>query len=349
MMTRPLFTVCIPAYNRSEYLPPLLDSIIQQEGDGFEILICEDHSPERARIAEIVSQYASHSTVPITYIENQRNLGYDGNIRELVRRAQGHYCVFMGNDDLMCPGALDALRDVVQRHPDCGVVVRTYATFDQNPLIQKQVFRYIPQEHLIRPGQTAIAAAYRRSVVIPGMVVHRDSAEQLASAEFDGTLLYQLYLVGRILAKRSVIFTPKIIALRRDGVAPDFGNSDVEKGKFVPKDQTPESSLHFMSGMMRIAQHLQQSTGLPVFAPIRADIGSYSYPILAIQARRSRRVFMAYGLALARMGFWRSPLFHAYFLMLLILGPSRSDAVIARIKNWLGYTPRLGAARGRNS
>lgn len=349
MMNRPLFTVCIPAYNRANYLPPLLDSIFQQEEQNFEVLICEDGSPQRAEIAAIAARYNLQIPGRIRYLENERNLGYDGNIRELVAKAQGEYCVFMGNDDLMCAGGLAAIASVVQRHPDCGVVVRTYATFDESPEVHKQVFRYYPQEHTIAAGSLAIAAAYRRSVVIPGMVIHRECAAQLATAEFDGTLLYQLYLVGRILATRSVVFTPQIIALRRDGVPPDFGNSEAEKGKFVPQDQTPESSLHFMAGMMRIAQHVEDATGLQVFSFIRHDIGSYSYPILAIQARRSKWVFLSYGIALARMGFWRSPLFHAYFLALLVLGPNRVDGLIKVIKNRLGYTPRLGAARGNDA
>jgi len=285
MKHRPLFTVCIPAYNRATYLPPLLNSILEQDERSFEVLICEDCSPERAAISLIVGQYVARNPGRIRYRENERNFGYDGNIRELVNQAQGEYCVFMGNDDLMCAGALAAIADVTRRHPDCGVVVRTYATFDDSPDNLKQVFRYYPEEHVIPAGAHAIATAYRRSVVIPGMVIHRDTAAELATTEFDGSLLYQLYLVGRLLAKRSVVFTPKIIALRRDGVAPDFGNSEAEKGKF--------------------------------------------------------------GLALARLGLWRSPLFHVYFWALIVFGANRLDGLIKWIKHRLGYTPRLGAARGR--
>lgn len=346
MNSRPLFSVCIPAYNRVNYLAPLLDSIFQQHERNFEILICEDYSPERNAIAAIVKEYSEKKPGCIRYVENENNLGYDGNIRELVAQAKGEYCVFMGNDDLMSAGALAVIADVTRRYPDCGVVVRTYATFDESPEVYKQVFRYYPDEHVIPGGCKAISTAYRRSVVIPGMVIHRDSAAELSTEEFDGTLLYQLYLVGRILAKRSVVFTPEIIALRRDGVSPDFGNSAAEKGRFIPNDQTPESSLHFVSGMIRIAQHVQCATGLPVFSTIHNDIGSYSYPILAIQARRDKLVFLRYGLALARMGFWRSPLFHAYFMALVVLGPDRVDVVIKWIKKHLGYTPRLGAAKG---
>jgi hypothetical protein len=344
---KPKLTVCIPAYNRANFLPVLLDSILSQNFDDYDLLIIEDKSPEGNVIKEIVYEYIERYPNKIHFFKNVNNLGYDGNLRELVEKAFGEYCVFMGNDDLMCPSALAAIDDALHRNPNCGVLVRSYATFDESPDVHKQVFRYYPDEYIIPAGPDAIAAAFRRSVVIPGMVIHRDSAVALATTEFDGSLLYQLYLVGRILEKRSVVFTPKIIALRRDGVAPDFGNSDAERGKFVPKEQTPESSLHFMREMLRIAQHVQVASGLPVFAAIRDDIGSYSYPILSIQARRSKAVFFQYGFALARLGFWRSPQFHAYFVLLIVFGVNHVDSFIRWIKNRLGYTPRMGAARGR--
>jgi abequosyltransferase len=134
--------------------------------------------------------------------------------------------------------------------------------------------------------------------------------------------------------------------LRRDGTPPDFGNSEVEKGKFVPHDQTPESSLHFMRGMLDIAQYVEVTLGLKVFEAIRADIGNYAYPILSIQAKRSTSVFWGYGVSLAGLGFWRYPLFHVYFTTLLLLGADRTDRIIGGIKKNLGYTPRLGVARG---
>ena len=49
------------------------------------------------------------------YRENEKNLGYDGNLNQLVRTAQGKWLVFMGDDDEFIPGALDKLRAVRQR------------------------------------------------------------------------------------------------------------------------------------------------------------------------------------------------------------------------------------------
>lgn len=346
MSKRPLLTVCIPAYNRAVLLAPLLDSILAQNFDDYEVLICEDGSPERAAIGETVQRYQPSYPGRIRYEENPANLGYDGNIRRLVELAHGHYCVFMGNDDLLCEGALRRIADAVRAQTDCGVVVRSYASFEADPAQPKQVFRYYPQEQVLPAGAQAVFTAYRRSVVISGMVIHRDAAQAVATDRFDGTLLYQLYLVGMILATRGVVFVPEIIALRRDGTPPDFGNSDAERGKFVPQDQTPESSLHFMRGMLAIAWYVEEATHLAVYKAIRSDIGNYAYPILSIQAKRSLPVFVRYGLSLAGLGLWRYPLFHLYFLTLLMIGPDRADRIINLIKRRLGYTPRLGAARG---
>lgn len=344
MSLRPLITVCIPAYNRARYLSPLLESVLEQDFTNFNILICEDHSPERSDLAQIVLKFQERHPSKIQYFENPDNLGYDGNIRKLIELSVGEFCVFMGNDDLMCPGALSSIASAIQLAPNCGVVVRSYASFEEDPSQHKQIYRYFPTVYAIPQGLLAIATAYRRSVVISGMVISRDAALLLATNRFDGTLLYQLYLVGMMLASKGVVFTPDIIALRRDGTPPDFGNSAVEKGKFVPNDQTPESSIHFMEGMIAIAKYVEITTGLPVFNLIRHDIGSYSYPILSIQAKRAPLIFFRYGLQLAKLGLWRSPLFYAYFLSLLTLGPNRVDNVIKFIKTKMGFTPRFGIA-----
>lgn len=341
---RPLISICIPSYNRLEYLSPLLDSILSQDYSDYEILICEDHSPQRSEISDLVSIYQKKFSGLIRYQENKFNFGYDRNIRNLVHHARGIFCLFMGNDDLLCPGALSAISSIILREAECGVVVRSYATFDEDHAQYKQIFRYFPAEVILPAGRDAIESAYRRSVVIPGMVIHRDSADDIATDAFDGTLLYQLYLVGLILASRSVVFTPKIIALRRDGTPPDFGNSEAEKGRFIPQNQTPESSLYFIRGMLDIALFVQEKTGLKVFKGIRSDIGYYSYPILAIQSRQPLKVFLAYGARLWGMGFWRYPPFYFYFIGLMILGANRLDKLIGLIKTRLGFTPRFGIA-----
>jgi hypothetical protein len=88
---------------------------------------------------------------------------------------------------------------------------------------------------------------------------------------------------------------------------------------------------------------VEREHGHGFYDKVVADYANYAYPFLAIQAWRPHREFIGYWRALCKIGFWPYPLFHLYFLSLLLLGERRSDTVIAWIKQRLGYTPRLGS------
>lgn len=338
----PKISVCIPAYNRSSVLPELLDSIFNQDYDDFEVVIAEDGSPERPLIAKISGEYAIRNTGRLKYIENPRNFGYDGNIRNLFKLAQGEFVLFMGNDDIMCPGALTRVANAIRHHPNIGVVLRTYAAFDGDPSNIVEAFRYFDREIFFPAGQETISTIYRRSVVIPGMVIHRESAIKYETDRFDGILLYQLYLVAEILVQKNAVYIPDVTVLYRTGGSPDFGSSAAEQGKFEPNAQTPASSLHFVRGMLEIAQYVEQHRNIPIYKPILRDIANYSYPLLSIQAEQPIKVFLNYGWGLSRLGFASYPLFWIYWLAIIVLGVQNTDRIIRWLKKRLGRTPSIG-------
>lgn len=337
-----LISVCIPAYNRAGVLPALLDSILTQDFDDFDIVIAEDCSPERKAIAAKVAEYQQRYGDKVKYHENAQTLGYDGNLRRLVELATGDYVLFMGNDDLLAPGALSAVAAAVRERQDVGVLLRSYSSFVSDPERVVQVFRYFGEDRVFPPGPDTVVTFFRRCVFISGMVFKRSSAAALATAEFDGTLLYQQHLAGHILAQESGVYLNRILSYHRLGGVPDFGASAAEQGLFVPKQQTPESSVHFMRGMLAIANSLDQSGGVKVGRRILRDIGNYAYPILSIQADRPFGTFLSYLWQLMKLGFWRVPLFHFYALGLLVLGCKNCDFLIAQIKKSLGRAPLLG-------
>jgi len=338
----PQISVCIPAYNRAKVLPALLDSILSQDYDDFEIVICEDNSPERAEIRRIVREYGVNHPEIIRYFENNKNLGYDGNLRNLIEKARGQFCLFMGNDDLMCPKALSTISSSLKKHDNIGVIVRSYASFDGSPNIINQKFIYFDSERLFSAGPDSISVAFRRSVVISGMVIHREEALRFETDIFDGSLLYQIYLVANILVQKNSIFLPKILILYRNDGIPDFGNSEKEQGIFVPKEQTPESSLHFIKGMLKIAKHVETTRYIKIYNKILRDVGNYSYPILSIHSKKPFRIFFSYYLGLAKLGLWKNIMFHIYFLLILLLGERGVDRLIRFIKKSCGHTPLIG-------
>jgi hypothetical protein len=345
----PLISVCIPAYNRAGVLPALLDSILNQDFDDFDIVIAEDTSPERPAIAAKVAEYQQRFGAKVQYHENSQTRGYDGNLRRLVELATGDYVLFMGNDDLLAPGALTAVATALGERKDVGVVLRSYSSFVSDPEQPVQVFRYFSEDRVFPPGSEAMVTFFRRCVFISGMVFKRSSAAACATTRFDGTLLYQQHLAGRILATESGVYLNRILSYHRLGGIPDFGASAAEKAFFVPKLQTPESSLHFMRGMLAIAYSLDGPSGCKVGQRILRDIGNYAYPILSIQAAQSFGTFSLYLWQLMKLGFWRVPLFHVYAIGLFVLGRGNCDVLIGVIKRKLGRAPIIGSVYTGNT
>lgn len=101
-------SICIPSYNRPQELRRLLDSVDSvQYADEIEIVIQEDRAPLRNEVREQVEQYQAHAGFRVVYHENETNCGYDKNLRTVAERAKGQYVIYMGDDDIFLPGALD--------------------------------------------------------------------------------------------------------------------------------------------------------------------------------------------------------------------------------------------------
>lgn len=349
----PKISVCIPAYNRPEVLPDLLDSIARQDYADFDVVICEDMSPERDRIRAVVEEYRPRIRASVLYFENDRNLGYDGNIRELIARADGDYCLFMGNDDVLCPDAIRTAAEALDRYPNVGVLLRGWAMFRDSPTNIVHTSRYFDAERFFPAGTDTVVTFFRRSVVLPGLILQRKKALEFATDRYDGTTLYQIYVSARILGELNGLFVPSILALRRDGIPPDFGVSAAERGKYVPGEHTTQSSVNFLEGFLAIAADIGKMRGERAYRRIIWDVANYSYPFLWMHADKRVGEFTRYAFRLARLGLWRSPLFYVYYLSLVVLGPDRMQRLTEAVKRYVGSTPVIGRVyqgeRARNS
>jgi abequosyltransferase len=327
---RKLLSICIPAYNRVRHLAPLLDSILAQDFRDFEVVICEDQSPQREQIAAVVRTYQARYPLLIRYFENSTNLGYDANIRNLVEKATGAFCFFMGNDDIMCEGAMKGVAGLIDRHPNVGLIVKSYAWFNETPDKVDQEVRYFTEETDLGSGPAAIRFAFRRSGVISGYIVHRDGAHEAATDKF-----------ARVLLTRSAVCTPQVLVLCRNGEPPEFGASAREQGKYVPGQYTPQARINMIAGAMSIIGELRQTHGVDVVEEVTRDYANYFYPYIKDQLTLPVKEYWKLYRQFGRMGFGKYPLFHVHFIVGYLLGERRLNGITRMIRKRLGRSPRL--------
>lgn len=110
--------VVIPAYNRTEELSELLDSVLSQVILPDSILVCEDFSPERSKIVELCDLYAikfKENNVELRLSLNYENLGYDKNIRKCLGEANADWAIIMGNDDILLPNCICNVKEFIEK------------------------------------------------------------------------------------------------------------------------------------------------------------------------------------------------------------------------------------------
>lgn len=92
-----LLTIAIPTYNRPITLKRALDAIFMQYDKRVEILICDDST--NYDVQNVVADMKNK--MPINYIKNSVNLGFNKNFLKCFKEANGKYVLLMGDDDLI--------------------------------------------------------------------------------------------------------------------------------------------------------------------------------------------------------------------------------------------------------
>jgi abequosyltransferase len=353
VLNRPKISICIPAYNRSKFLNPLLDSIVTQDADtnDFEIVIAEDKSKERAQIKAIIDEYViNNSKISFIYHENETNLGYDRNIKNLIDISRGEYCFFMGNDDIMAIDAIKKVIDTLGKNKNIGVIIRSYDWFDFDYKKPIQQIKYFSEDRVFQSGSEAISFAFRRSGVISGYIVNRDIAVEVKTDQFDGILFYQMYLSCKILQITNAFYISQILTHSRSTETPDFGNTEIEKKHFTPGHYSPSARIQMISGMLLIARGVNFSFNTKIYYLIENDIANHIYPYISDQLNLRFLDFFNFYYTIAKFGLWKYPLFHIHMIFAYILKEEKYDFITKIIRNLLGKTLILSqVGRGKTS
>ena len=114
----PFFSLIIPAYNNSEYLPECFDSLVAQDYVDWEAIVVIDGSPDNSSM--IAASYAEKDDRFIVLDESE-NVGLHLARRKGVAVARGEYALFLDADDALNPGALRFLAGFVKANADADV------------------------------------------------------------------------------------------------------------------------------------------------------------------------------------------------------------------------------------
>ena len=102
------FSCIIPVYNRPDELKDLLNSLLQQSHQSFEVLVVEDGSTLRCK--EVVDAFADQLTIHYFFQENTGQ-GFARNFG--MQQAKGDFFVILDSDVLLPPTYFEVLEKAI--------------------------------------------------------------------------------------------------------------------------------------------------------------------------------------------------------------------------------------------
>lgn len=197
-------SICIPQYNRINYLLRSLKIIEHQTYADIEIVISDDCSTDETetKIRELSLKYK----YPIIFSKNEKNEGYDRNYRKCIELATGDYAFVIGNDDTIYgKESIAFLVNFLKKNnlPDVGfcnmVEERT-----NNTLIERAAFTKV-----LGHGADLATKHYSCFSFVGGLIYKISTFNRFNTSKYDGSIYAQMYLGVLIIASGHSLFSIK--------------------------------------------------------------------------------------------------------------------------------------------
>src|SRR5882724_5990435 len=94
-------SVCIPTRNQARYLPAAVQSALDQDVDGMEVLVHDDASTD-----DTADLLAGFSDARLRVLHHREPLGVAANRNSCVEQARGRAIAWLDSDDVYLPGSL---------------------------------------------------------------------------------------------------------------------------------------------------------------------------------------------------------------------------------------------------
>ncbi len=116
-MAQPLVSVLMTAWNRENYLPEAIQSVLESSYKNFELIICDDCSSDNT--VTIANKFAE-SDSRIKVYRNDKNLGDYNNRNRAASYANGRYLKYLDSDDRIYPHSLELMVNCMEQFPEAA-------------------------------------------------------------------------------------------------------------------------------------------------------------------------------------------------------------------------------------
>lgn len=123
-----LLTVCINTRNRKEFLEATLNSILGQDSGDYDVFVVDGASTDGTD--QLLEEY-SRLHRNFGYFISRDFISLDEGYELVVQKAQGDYCWLMSDDDLIKPGSINRIVNLIRKR-NCELILLNIDCYTQD-------------------------------------------------------------------------------------------------------------------------------------------------------------------------------------------------------------------------
>lgn len=326
-----LLSVCITSYKRLKELERCLKSVDSKYYDKIEIIVSEDCSPQKHQIENIVNDFSKKSKYNVIFNSNEKNLGYDRNLKKLQTLSSGEYIFYLSDDDIIIENTLDKLIDLIEiSHHKYNLI---FSPFWYGPI--NDVRRKHNSSFEINSGEMSAAKYIYDSILFSGLVFKKDSVFDLDADKFKNLNYFQVYMFLHVINRYGAYyFDEMMINSISDGenaygqVESSKTNSK-EKNNYLADRNSIFSNLQFNKGLFTVIKMFDKDNNTSIFEKFSKEYSLRSFGGLCRARRYGIKIYKKYWKEMHELDINYSIVVNIYYVFLFILGANLGERLFS--------------------
>jgi glycosyltransferase involved in cell wall biosynthesis len=172
MSAQPLVSIVMPTFNRLEFLPATIDSVLRQTLPDWELIVADDGS--NAQTLDYLESLTRDRRIRLLRLRRSGNAGVARNSG--IAAARASFLAFLDSDDLWTPNKLERQLDELRVNTGCGWSYTAFIMIDAdgNPLRSERNRQWTPHSGQIFEQTVRTTASIRPSSVLARAALVRE-------------------------------------------------------------------------------------------------------------------------------------------------------------------------------
>lgn len=317
-----LLSICITSYNRVEELLRCLNSINLIDKHDIEIVVSEDHSEKRDKIASAIVEWKKTNKIELIYNSNNVNLGYDKNLQKLISLSHGKYILFISDDDSFLEGSLVKIIESLKE--------KEYSLIF-SPFLYKNTWKryYANSFHMGKGIDNANHYIYD-SILFSGLLFRREYVSSINAERFLNCNYFQVYLFIYVIVNYGADYLNiPLIQCNEDGENAFGRVTSSSENKFLADRKSIFSNLEFHKGLIRVLRIFEQDFSVDIITHFSKEYCLRSYLGMSIARAQGLRIYQTYWKFIKTLDIRMTRIIYLYYTLLLLFGEKFTNKIIS--------------------